>query len=843
MKNPAAICLTGLLFLIALCAPPSVSAQARDAQSPPPPSTAEIIKGLQSQNPAEREQAAKAAAATKPLPSAVVPFLLNSLRGLESKPSNDTVSDAIREQWRLAGDLVTALGNAGAPAIPELSHALDDPDEAVRRGAVDALIVIARGSPEAWPVLVDALGNAHDDVPSRIEAKIEANGNQAVKIVPLLRHSLDDPNPKVRGASAVTLSTILAANGPSYCNSYIDELAKMRSPWTDWKGPSPSDLILDIAKNLKNVDRDKLPQTLNNLCLGPSAKVAIPYLLPLLRDQDGATRFFVLFNLWAMGPAACEAIPDAMRSLKDPDKGVRLKAMAVLGVCGPAAKDAVPQLDVALKSTDAETAQQAALALANIDPSHDGLLPVLTQMLDPSSDDPAPRQNAVQALDEMGSYARLAVPALIHLIATDTDTDDGDDRAPEREAQVTALVHIDGADAIPELQHVISTDKDDEVRIAAVTALGGLGQTTPRAISALIGALNNDSDTVRDAASEALGKLGRAAVPALIAALKSPHIYQRAWAVQALGQIKPMPTDAEHALRLALNDKSEIVKTEAAAALKGSKVDASAVAADKQLDEDSDIDDPATIDHGAGQDLDSFVAGDAIKDARIYTKAEIVASIPPDKDHEYPTELKYSVPIGPAPNSATNAAFLATVHAAQDGVDRLAVWKKTGDDQYQRLFVQETSSENHFDKPEVFSSKVLVTGQGKDHDETALFLNLPLHRVWGDGEGIDDNVFVLDGDELRPVAIADAEEGSKQLRDGETVWNGGMGNDFKDNDLEFSFGVWPNGAACHACVGPYDVDGNYKVVKEMHYDAQNKDWSAKWKMVVDTAKRVRRPEN
>ena len=39
------------------------------------------------------------------------------------------------------------------------------------------------------------------------------------------------------------------------------------------------------------------------------------------------------------------------------------------------------------------------------------------------------------------------------------------------------------------------------------------------------------------------------------------------------------------------------------------------------------------------------------------------------------------------------------------------------------------------------------------------------------------------------------------------------------------------------------MDGTYKVVKEMHYDAQNKDWSAKWKMVVDTAKRVRRPEN
>ena len=421
----------------------------------------------------------------------------------------------------------------------------------------------------------------------------------------------------------------------------------------------------------------------------------------------------------------------------------------------------------------------------------------------------------------------------MHLIATDTDTGEIDWKASERAFAVAALVRIDGAGAIPELQQAISTDKDDGVKIAAVTALGGLGSSSPRAISVLVDALNNDSDAVRDAASEALSKVGTVAVPALIRALKSPHLYQRAWAVQALGKIAPMPGDVQHALSLALKDKSEIVRTAAKAALEGGKVDASAIIQDKQLDEDSDIDDPATMDHGAGQDLDSFVAGTAATDARIYSKAEVLASIPPDENHQYATELKYSVPIG---------EFLATVHAANEGVDRLTVWKKIGDDKYQRLFVQETSSENHFEKPEVFSSKVMVTGQGKDHYDTALFLNLPLHRTWGDGEGIDDNVFVLDHDQLRPVTIADAEVDSKQLHRDETVWNGGSGNEFKDNDLEFAFGLW-KADACHACAEPFEVQGTYKVVKEMHYDGYKRDWITNWKMVVDTAKRVPIPKN
>jgi hypothetical protein len=39
------------------------------------------------------------------------------------------------------------------------------------------------------------------------------------------------------------------------------------------------------------------------------------------------------------------------------------------------------------------------------------------------------------------------------------------------------------------------------------------------------------------------------------------------------------------------------------------------------------------------------------------------------------------------------------------------------------------------------------------------------------------------------------------------------------------------------------VNGTYKVVETIHYDEQKKDWVANWKMGVDTAKRVLRPDN
>jgi len=841
---------TLLLFLSALCIPASaISAHAQDTNSArhSPPPTAELIQGLQSPNPMHREHALRAAMWTRPLPLAVVPVLLDSfkkggiysgymVRALtnagppaipplalalddpdqavkkaavdalvrivdESPASGPVLMRALGNKHDDVGYLVRALAKAGPQAIPQLILELNDPDEVVRKTAVDGLVRIAGASPATSPVLIDALGNTRDDVRGQIAVGFYGIGAPAV---PLLRRSLSDPNPRICGGAAVALSYILSRYAP-WPGSSAGSVPAATAPWPYWTGAPPSAAMDDLARALIDIDPDARAGVVNAITrLGPFAKAAIPAVLPMLNDPDPGRRMAAVNFLAAMGPAAIVAVPDLIRILRGPappqsaDHGIRLKAIDVLGTLGPAAKDAVPDLASALKSTDSDASGHAAMALANIEPDNKEVLPILMPLLNQCCE----TGNAINALGDMRSNAQTAVPALEHLLATD-------DQASERQAAVTALVQIEGINALPTLVRVMSSDGDDSVRIATVAALGGLGSSSNRAISALVNAFSIDSDAVRQAAGDALTKLGSAAIPALTVALSSANLYQRAWSVQTLSRIKPLPDDAARALKLALRDQ--------------------------QVKEDPDV--AQATDEG----IASFVAGHTSPSTRRYSKADLSAPIPPDENHQYPAALKYLLPVVPSGTPAADANFLVTVHSTSDGDDLLAVWEKTGhdqEDQYERLMVDQAARPDaSFDQPTVFSSRVLVTGHGADHYETALFVDLPLHRYWGDGQGVDDTVFVVDHDQLRPVQIQPADDWyAKKLRPGEWTWNS-LYNIFANNDLKFGFLIWEKNQ-CHACAGGGNVSGTYQVVKELHYDAPNKAWVATWKMVVATAKRV-----
>jgi HEAT repeat protein len=488
VKNPAAICRTVLFLLIALCAPPStVPALAAESSR-----TRELIQELQSPDLQHRVHAANAARWTKPLPLAVVPALLNCFRDLNEKPGPGHLIVPAGPVW---GDyskyLVRALTNAGTQAIPQLSLALNDHDEAVRKGALDALLLIVRDSPTNWPVLINALGNTYDDVARALEKGIPSA--VGTPIVPLLLRSLDDPNPRIRGGSAVALAYALSRCG------FVQRTSEGKVPetaasWKDWVGPAPDDIVLDLARALNSIDPDARAGTLDGLSgIGPGAIGAIPYVLPMLKNPDWKMRLSAVNSLENMGPAAKAAVPGLVQTLNDPNHSVRVRAIEVLGEWGAVAEDAVPGLDAALKSPDNDISEQAALALVKIDPRHKGILPGVMRAFS----DAGETNEAIDALGEMGSNAQPAVPALDHLLAAD-------DSAYDRKAAATALARIEGANAVPTLVHLMNYEKDEDVQTTAAAALAELAANNAPAVAALVAAFSNESEPVREAASNQL---------------------------------------------------------------------------------------------------------------------------------------------------------------------------------------------------------------------------------------------------------------------------------------------------------------------------------------------------
>jgi hypothetical protein len=79
--------------------------------------------------------------------------------------------------------------------------------------------------------------------------------------------------------------------------------------------------------------------------------------------------------------------------------------------------------------------------------------------------------------------------------------------------------------------------------------------------------LGSWSPTVRDRAAMAIGRRGDAPIPALVKMLKSPQVYSRYGACQALAQLKGKAAPAVPELRKCLQDKDLWVRTEAAMAL------------------------------------------------------------------------------------------------------------------------------------------------------------------------------------------------------------------------------------------------------------------------------------
>lgn len=524
------------------------------------------------------------------------------------------------------------------------------------------------------------------------------------------------------------------------------------------------------------------------------AATLVPKLRALLRDKSPDTRMAALQAIQNLGPKAKDATPDIALMLADSEQDIRWQAAGALGAIGPSARDALGNLHAGLNASDHGLRQQAAFAIARIDPNDRAAVPALIEGLGPDSVDVGA---ALQSIAAMGPDAQASLPALAHLLTVGRRPSGASDEITSDDAvrkEVAKMIgKVGGANAVSALSNALTHDNFVEVRAAAVASLEALGDESAPAIPVLVETLHDEDRDIRDTAADTLGKLGKLATPALIAALKSKDLYTREGAVAALAKIHPLPDDAVHALAdVAAHDKSEDVRDDADLALRsaqGPSVNA-AIAQLPTL--------PAAPEATA-------TPGDENKRWR---KNEIVATIPTDDDHEYPLTLANEL-------AADDGRFLVTLHQGKDRGDRLAIWKKVGADQYQRLQLIEAN----VDVDETISPPSLFTPKGQPENQKTQFLDI----VSGTRCCSDETVFAIDRDahELRPVQIESPEKRyASMLAPGEH-WTPYNVNTFADNqELSFSLIIAKKtDAGC--CPSAGQIVGTYAIVKAAASDGSS----------------------
>jgi len=166
-------------------------------------------------------------------------------------------------------------------------------------------------------------------------------------------------------------------------------------------------------------------------------------------------------------------------------------------------------------------------------------------------------QEAIEGLGHIGSPQ--AIPPLIDVLRHDWDDTE---TITAWQKATTALAAI-GEPALPALLTAL-LDEDDNVRQGVAEALGKLRD--PRAVDPLINALQDEQSIVRAYAADALAELGdERAIEPLVALLTDEDWYVRARTLFALGQLGGPLVFAP--LVSALEDQDSRVRSAAASAL------------------------------------------------------------------------------------------------------------------------------------------------------------------------------------------------------------------------------------------------------------------------------------
>jgi len=214
------------------------------------------------------------------------------------------------------------------------------------------------------------------------------------------------------------------------------------------------------------------------------------------------------------------------------------------------------------------TRVEAARSIEKLGPKASAVVPELTAQLRllRGREHEALQESVIDALGQMGTSARAAIPTFALASNRSTDID---------QAIKRSTILILGASDSQDVGTLIGqlSSQDASIRLRVAKALGLLGPAALISIPDLVLVLGDADGDVRRAAQVALrliqpdGRPGEAIVKSIALDLKDPDPVIRATALRALGKLGPLAISATPAIESLLGDSDPDVKRSAVDAL------------------------------------------------------------------------------------------------------------------------------------------------------------------------------------------------------------------------------------------------------------------------------------
>ena len=242
-------------------------------------------------------------------------------------------ADDPKIRWR-AARVLAAIGPAAAPALGALEFALQHEKEYVRQAAMEAIGVIAPGSPDAQAALRRI---ASDTDKKNVKLRAEALramgglGKDGEDMLPVLMAGLDAAPGDVRAASVQSLVALFEHVEKELAKHVDDDSVRVRdgiAQVVEVKGEEAKRFAKPLAKSLENRAPSGNSKTAD--ALAAIGKPAVGTLMKLLKSKKGPVRGEAARALGKIGPDAKRAIKQLERLTRDPDWGVQMKAQAAL---------------------------------------------------------------------------------------------------------------------------------------------------------------------------------------------------------------------------------------------------------------------------------------------------------------------------------------------------------------------------------------------------------------------------------------------------------------------------------------------------------------------------------